>query len=122
MAAEIRTLDPRKIVETCFGDASPEALLLTPDKEHIYRAIRKIKREKGFDVEEPKSLADINIGKLELLKTIDGEKMFLADTGVIEDTRSLIFTTPSLLEVLTLAKGIACDATCDVSFFVLMQV
>uniref|UniRef100_A0A914C3J6 EF-hand domain-containing protein n=1 Tax=Acrobeloides nanus TaxID=290746 RepID=A0A914C3J6_9BILA len=114
MAAELRTVDPRKIVEMCFGDASPEALRLTPDKEHIYRAIRKIKHEKGFDVEEPKSLANINIGKLELLETIDGEKMFFADTGVIEGTRSLIFTTPSLLEVLAQAKGIACDATCDV--------
>jgi hypothetical protein len=116
MAAELRTVDPRKIVETCFGDASPEALRLTPDKEHIYRAIRKIKREKGFDVEEPKSLTNINIGKLELLETIDGEKMFFADTGIIEGTRSLIFTTPSLLEILAQAKGIACDATRDVSF------
>jgi hypothetical protein len=30
----------------------------------------------GFGVDKSKSLADINIEKLELLETVDGEKMF----------------------------------------------
>lgn len=108
-------LDPKRIVEQEFAKASPEALALVPDRKNIYRAIRLIKRNNGIDIDEPKSLAEINVGKLEKLETIDGEKLFFADTGVVEGGRSLIFTTPFLLDIVTHAKGIACDVCVSVS-------
>lgn len=116
MAANLRLLDPRKIVEIAFAQVAQEVRALTPDKAHIYRAIRAIKREKGLDMDEPKSLTEINIEKLEKLETIDGEKILYADTGVVDGTRSLIFTTPTLIEIYKQAKKLEFDATFDVSF------
>ena len=117
LAADLRNMNPKKIVKQATKSASDGAMKLLISKEHMFRAIRKIRREKGFDIEDPKSIADINIAKLQQVETIHVQKLFFGDTGLVDGLhRSLIFTTTFLLQILTRAKGIIVDATFDVSF------
>jgi hypothetical protein len=99
-----------------MNNKPPEVLAAIGKAEHIARAVRKIKRQNGFYGTDPKSVEDIDVNMLRQLVTENGVPIFLGDTGIVEDSRALVFSTPDLVGKLAEATIIGCDGTFDVGF------
>lgn len=106
--------DARVLIAQSTKEVAAQVLSLLP--KDLSRKVRKAKSAVGPNIHTPTSIYDVNTEELAQFTTNDNESILFHDSGVVEDTRVVIFATPADLDLLKECTVIAFDGTCEVLF------